>query len=642
MPLCRIAFSLLALLALAAPLSAQETPAEAAQETPEQALQRAQELQPAVDAAAAQKAEAAARVTSAETKITELQQMLLKLQRDLQQAQTQLKENEAALPTQQEAAQKAAVAKQESDKAAADAAAVLADAQKKADEAKVVADTATKAADDAVAVVKKTEETLAAVKQTIAATETGLAQATEQVAATQTELASAGEALAAIAADWLAKAEAVEDALDAGGQWVSFAEEVAPIFYQRCLACHNARMAKGRLNMESYAAIMKGGESGAAVEPGDGELSNLCIQVEDGSMPQDADPLTPEQIALIKQWVALGAKLDARAAPEALLLDIMPKFPQPTPPEVYPVAIPVTALAFSPDGQLLASSGYHEVILWNVADHTIVRRITNVAERVYDVVFHPDGARIAIASGTPGQIGEVKVFSIADGALLADLVTVEDAMFGVAFSSDGTKLAACGADRSIRVFDIAASAEIVHVEDHADWVMDIAWSPDGTKLVSASRDKTSKVFDAATGDALVTFNGHGEAVNSAAFLGDGGSIASSGRNKQIHVWQTGDAKEVRKIGGFGDDVLRIELLPDNRLFSVSADKSARLHNAADGAAQKTYTGHADWIYSLAVHPGSGMLATGSYDGEIRLWKIDDATMMSNWLAAPGYTPPAQQ
>jgi WD40 repeat protein len=105
------------------------------------------------------------------------------------------------------------------------------------------------------------------------------------------------------------------------------------------------------------------------------------------------------------------------------------------------------------------------------------------------------------------------------------------------------------------------------------------------------------------------------------------------------VWQVADAKEVRKIGGFGGEVLRIELLPDNRLFSVSADKNARLHNAADGAAQKTYSGHGDWVYSLAVHPASGRIATGSYDGEVRLWSVDEAKTTLNWTAAPGYQPP---
>jgi WD40 repeat protein len=470
---------------------------------------------------------------------------------------------------------------------------------------------------------------------------------TGKLTAVQAERATAGTALAAVTGDWLGKAKEVEKALKAGNQWVSFREEVAPIFYSRCLACHNARTAKGRFNMESFASIMKGGESGADIEPGKGEESNLCTQISDGSMPQDADPLKPEQVAVIKRWVALGAKLDAGVPPSAPLIQIMPKVAQPPAPTAYPVAIPVTALAFAPDGTKLASSGYHEVILWNVADHAVAQRITNVAERIYDVAFHPDGQRIAIAAGTPGQVGEVKIFSLADGKLLADLVTVEDAMFGVAFNADGSKLAACGADRSIRVFDVASLKEDVHVEDHADWVMDIHWSPDGTKLVSASRDKTSKIFDAKTGDALATFNGHGEPVNSAVFMPDGTAVASSGRDKTVRIWSIGDTaekqgaaapKELRKIGGFGDDVLRVEILPDNRLFTVSADKQARSFNAADGAALKTYSGHSDWVYALAVHPATGMLATGSYDGEIRLWKIEEATTVANWTAAPGYSP----
>jgi hypothetical protein len=620
----------------------QEQPAE----TPEQALARAAELQKTADEAAAQKQTAEQQLSTVEARLLELQQMTLKLQRELQQAQSKLKEGETNLAKQQEEATKTATAKADADKAAADAATALAEAQKKAEETKVAAEAATKAAEAATAAVATTQQAIEAAKTQIAAAETSVAKTAELVTAEQTSLASASTALATVSADWLGKAKAVESALKTGGQWISFSHEVAPIFYQRCLACHNARTAKGRFNMESFAAIMKGGESGAAIEPGKGGDSNLCIQIADGSMPQDADPLTAEQIALVQRWVDLGARLDAGVSAASPLLQIIPKVPQPAAPQSYPVAIPVTALAFSPDGAKLASSGYHEVILWNVADHTVAQRITNVAERVYDVAFHADGQRIAIASGTPGQAGEVKIFNLADGALLADFVTVEDAMFGVAFSPDGTKLAACGADRSVRVFDVATSKQEVHVEDHADWVMDINWSPDGARLVSASRDKTSKVFDAKTGDSLATFNGHGEPVNSAVFLPDGTAVASSARDKTVRIWSLGETaerqgaaapKEIRKIGGYGDDVLRLVILPDNRLFSVSADKQARSHNAADGAAIKSYAGHSDWIYSLAVHPASGMLATGSYDGEVRLWKIDDATSTANWTAAPGYT-----
>ncbi|MCA9031378.1 MAG: hypothetical protein KDA66_11245, partial [Planctomycetaceae bacterium] len=115
----------------------------------------------------------------------------------------------------------------------------------------------------------------------------------------------------------------------------------------------------------------------------------------------------------------------------------------------------------------LASSGYHEVLLWSAENGQLVRRITNVAERVYGLEFTADGARLAVAAGTPGRIGEVKIFQVADGALLANMVATDDAMFDVAFSPDGTRLAACGADRTIRIFDATSGEQQQLIEDHS-------------------------------------------------------------------------------------------------------------------------------------------------------------------------------
>jgi dipeptidyl aminopeptidase/acylaminoacyl peptidase len=262
-----------------------------------------------------------------------------------------------------------------------------------------------------------------------------------------------------------------------------------------------------------------------------------------------------------------------------------------------------------------------------------------VAERTYEIQYSPDGTLLAIAAGTPAQMGEVKLFNAADGQLVKDLVTTSDAMFGVAFSPDGKRLAAAGADRSIRVFDVASGKQELLVEDHADWVMGIAWSPDGAKLASASRDKTSKVFDAKTGESLLTFPGHAEPVFGVAFSPSGTEVATSGRDKQIRVWNVADAKQIRAIGGFGNEVYRIVVTPDNRVFSCSADQSAREHKFGDGGAVRTFSGHKDWVYSVAFNPATKKLATGSWDGEIRVWNAEDAKGMLEFVAAPGYKAP---
>jgi WD40 repeat protein len=332
--------------------------------------------------------------------------------------------------------------------------------------------------------------------------------------------------------------------------------------------------------------------------------------------------------------VAAGARLDPGVDPHARLIEVMPRFPQPTPPEHYPAPVPITALAFSPDGAVLAASGYHEVLLWDAADGTLRQRLTNVAQSVEDLAFHPDGTRLAVAAGTPGQSGEAKVFALPSGELLADLVRTEDSVFGVAFSPDGGRLATCGADRSIRLFDVSSGAPIVTIEDHADWVLDVAWSPDGERLASASRDKTAKYFNAHTGDALGTFNGHGDIVYGAAFLPDGKLVATCGADKLIRLWKVDDFKEVRKLDGAGGDVFELRVLADGRLVSVSGDRQGRIYQSGDGKLLHTLSGHAEWVYAVAVHPESQRLATGSGDGMIRLWNLEDGQLVREWRAAP--------
>ena len=453
------------------------------------------------------------------------------------------------------------------------------------------------------------------------------AEVTGLVAAAATEIEEAE-------AKYISEQKLAEAAMEPLGRFVSFSTHIAPIFAKRCVACHNTRTASGRLNMDSFAAIMKGGESGASFDGHDPESSILFSMIADGSMPKDADPLSKEQIDVIRKWISAGAPIDAGVVATADLFQVMPEIPQPLPPKTYRVPIPVTATAFNPEGNILASSGYHEILLWNTDDSTLIRRITNVAERVYDLEFSADGNQLAVAAGTPGQLGEVKLFSTADGAHQKTLVRTKDAVFAVSYSPDGKTIAAGGADRIVYAVDIESGRTKLQIEDHADWVMDVNWSPDGKQLVSSSRDKTSKVFQAADGRSVVTFNGHGDAVYSAVFLSDGQQVVSAGSDKQARVWKVADGKEVRKIGGFGSDIFRISLTPDNHLLSASADRNAHQHNLADGKAVRKFAGHKDWVYTLCYNAKRKIVATGSYAGEIRVWNGEDGSVAKSFIAVP--------
>jgi len=585
--------------------------------------------------------------------ITQHQEQLLATQREFTEHKRALKSAEETVAKADETLKplKEAVTKAEAElkplSEAATKAKEAAEAAKGTDQEKATADAATKAVAAEDAAKKKladaqtalagSEKSIADAKANVEPLKQKLAASEKRLAEIQQGIQQSNAQLVSVTKQEVDVLKKYQSALIDQGKLVSFTHGVAPIFAKRCLACHNARTAKGRYNMENYAAIMKGGESGAVVDPGDGELSTLFIMCEDGSMPKDADPLSAEEIATLKKWIDTGAILDAGISDSADVITVIPKETQPTPPESYRVTLPVTALAFSPDGKQIASSGYHEVLIWNSETGELLQRISNIAERIYDIAYNPDGTKLAVAAGTPAQIGEAKIFDVSNGQLVADLVRTGDAVFAIAYSPDGTRLAIGCADRSIRIYDANSFAEQLMVEDHADWVHDITWSPDGTKLVSASRDKTAKIFDAKTGDSLVTFNTHNNTVYGVAFSPDGKQVISSGADRQLRIWNVSDAKQVRNIGGFSDEIFGIGVTAEGDVFSVSADKNARRHTIGNGKAVKAYSGHNDWLYALGRHADSKRIATGTYDGKIRIWDENEAKVLKEWTAAPGLT-----
>lgn len=100
---------------------------------------------------------------------------------------------------------------------------------------------------------------------------------------------------------------------------VTYEKDIKPIFDATCLKCHgNVKKVGGKLRLDSLAGVMKGGEDGKVIEPGNSAKSMLVLNVahlgdEDDYMPPPKNKmglkqLSPEQIGLIRAWIDQGAK----------------------------------------------------------------------------------------------------------------------------------------------------------------------------------------------------------------------------------------------------------------------------------------------------------------------------------------------
>jgi WD40 repeat protein len=466
-----------------------------------------------------------------------------------------------------------------------------------------------------------------------------------------------------------------------------FTADVAPLLVQKCQGCHGPEKAKGHYRLDTFERLTKQGDGGAApVAPGEPAHSELFLRITshdpEKRMPQKDDPLSPAQVALVEAWIRGGAKFDGpdRAAP---LSTIVPSAQQPHPaaPQIYPRPVPVVALAFQPDGKALAAGGYNEVTLWDPADGRLLRRIGNIPRQTHGLAFSPDGSLLAVAGGTPGSAGEVRLIELAKSSpasapptpatpatpastastsastASADssasaatssrvLDRIGDVMLCVAFSPDGARLTAGGADGAVRVYDVATGKRLLSLEQHADWVTGVAFSPDGTRLASASRDKSVRVIDAKTGEAASAYLGHEAPVFAVAWAPDGRLVYSGGKDRKVHAWEpAAEGKKIADAAGFGGDVLRLVAVAGDSLFACSADGKVRqFRTRANKAGEKpdlelvrTFDGSADWAYALAFDAKNARLAAGGFDGTVRVFSADDGKSVSTFVAAPGYS-----
>ena len=416
---------------------------------------------------------------------------------------------------------------------------------------------------------------------------------------------------------------------------VSFTRDVAPILARKCLTCHNAEKNKGKFRLDTFERLLSPGSSKdpsiVPTKPNESRLFTILLEKDpDDRMPQKDDPLSAGQIASIERWIREGARFDGSDATAAL----GGRSGRGPSPEAYLRAVPVTGLCFSPDGQSLASSGYHEIILWNAEKHQIIRRIQNLPTAIQNIDWSPDGKWIAAASGTAGQGGEVILIDAIGQAPEKILASLTDLALDVRFSPEGTRLAASGTDNAIRVFEIPSGKELLVIQQHADWVVGLAWSPDGTLIASASRDRTARIFKAATGELETTFVDHNAPVLAVAFAADGKSVFSSGRDNRIYRWNEKDGKKTGEFESAEEETLRLRVF-GNELFAAGTGSMIRVFGKDGKEPARILIGHRDWIYGLALHPSTKRLMSGGFDGEIRIWSVEDGKPLAQFIAAPG-------
>lgn len=295
-------------------------------------------------------------------------------------------------------------------------------------------------------------------------------------------------------------------------------------------------------------------------------------------------------------------------------------------------AVPAAALAFRPDGKALASAGYQEVLLWDLAAAKLARRIGagQLAETVAALAFHKDGKLLAVGEGNPHRAGGVKVFDSESGQLVAAFAEPKEVVYALAFSPDGNLLAAGSADNQVYVWSLGEKKLAGTLREHAGWVMHVAYSGDGKLLVSSGMDRRACVWEVGSWRPVARLQ-QVEPVLAAAFSppADLVALAICGpTDRAIRFRRRDNGEQVRAFDTGAAGPLGIAWAPqNNRLYLPCSDGTVRVHDAGGGLIA-TLAGHTGWVHALALSADASRVASGDASGAIRLWNTADYTLLA--------------
>lgn len=290
---------------------------------------------------------------------------------------------------------------------------------------------------------------------------------------------------------------------------------------------------------------------------------------------------------------------------------------------------PLTAVAFSPGGDLVMSGDLNgNVLIWQVAEGRLAQTLSVGLRVVAEVAFSPDGLTVAAASaGWRSEPGAAWLWPIEGGEPRWLTIDDEQALLAparrLAFSPDGAELTLGVADGSLLSWSLFDGGLTNQLFGHRAAITALAYSPAGDKLLSAARDGTLRIWDTAGGE--VGRLSDLPALSAVATLrpapAEPGLIVAAGEDGSLRIWPVGAAPGPAIDAHLGR-VNALAVSPDRALLASAGDDGAiRLWALPGGEPWGELRGHSGPVLSLAYSADGALLASGGADGTVRLWRL---------------------
>jgi WD40 repeat protein len=412
------------------------------------------------------------------------------------------------------------------------------------------------------------------------------------------------------------------------GRPVEFERDVYPILEANCIACHNAATAENQLILENAAAIIKGGTAGPSVIPGKPDESlfiKVAARTEEPVMPPwpndvQAKKLTPAELGILRQWVAEGA-LGGSAA-KAVAMNWQPINDQLK--AVYSVDV-------DQSGRFVAAGRGGKVTVYDLAVNTNIARLDDAAihpaggpavahrDYVHAIAFHPSGELLATSG-----FQEVKLWQRQTSAV-SPPTTLPQGTTTWAVAGDGSLLAVAGTNPGMAVIRAADGASVVQTETDGQVVTALAALPgDVTRIVALLADGRVQVSAAAGGEVLSRSEPMPVPGTAVAVMAAGQKVAVHGTDGVVRLFgvaaDSGVLTAAGEIKSEAGAITRIE--SDGAALATLVGQKVEVWKGEDGTRLAMVDLPAA-VIDLSLNTTTDRLAAGLADGQVLLWAVKE-------------------
>ena len=279
----------------------------------------------------------------------------------------------------------------------------------------------------------------------------------------------------------------------------------------------------------------------------------------------------------------------------------------------------VRSLAWSPHGKILATGADDGTVrLWDIVASKEIRNFPSIqGTHIGAVAFSPDGRVLA----TGGRDGKISLWDWEHNSLMATLVGHPVA--ALVFSPDGKTLASAsgwGGDRAIWLWDVDTGQVRKKLPVSTRYVFSLAYSPDGKLLASGNWDKTVSLWDAVTLEKMPDVAGHNAWISSVAFSPDGKVLATASADQTVKLWEVGTWRPAATLKGHLYEIWGLAFSPDGRrLVTGSKDGGVKLWSTAPDPGKTTRLSLPPDLAQIEFSPGGHAFVTMARDGVIKVW-----------------------